>query len=49
MYFIVLYSQDINREVDQLKFDLQDLERWRDRILTAIHMGEVVNVSKLIC
>ncbi|XP_024083052.1 uncharacterized protein LOC106673564 [Cimex lectularius] len=33
--------QDINREADQAKFDIQDLERWRDRILTAIRDGSV--------
>ncbi|XP_063218970.1 phenoloxidase 1-like [Bacillus rossius redtenbacheri] len=33
---------DVYRELDQLKFDLQDLERWRDRIYEAIHKGEVV-------
>lgn len=35
--------KDIDREVDQLKFDLQDLERWRDRIIEAIHVGSVIN------
>ncbi|XP_073975570.1 phenoloxidase 2-like [Rhodnius prolixus] len=35
--------RDINREVDQIKFDIQDLERWRDRIFSAIHSGVVVN------
>ncbi|XP_014276959.1 phenoloxidase 1 [Halyomorpha halys] len=34
---------DIYREIDQIKFDLQDLERWRDRIFAAIHSGTVVD------
>nr|CAD7429510.1 unnamed protein product [Timema monikensis] len=34
---------DVFREQEQLKFDLHDLERWRDRIYDAIHKGEVVN------
>ncbi|KAG8238621.1 hypothetical protein J437_LFUL018539 [Ladona fulva] len=34
---------DISREVDQLRFDLQDLDRWRDRIIEAIHLGRVIN------
>lgn len=35
--------KDINRPVDQLNFDLQDLERWRDRIYEAIHTGAIIN------
>lgn len=35
--------KDINRPVDQLNFDLQDLERWRDRIYEAIHTGAYIN------
>jgi hypothetical protein len=35
--------KDINRPVDQLNFDLQDLERWRDRIYEVIHTGAYVN------
>lgn len=35
--------KDINRPVDQLNFDLQDLERWRDRIYEAIHTGSIIN------
>ncbi|XP_046387012.1 phenoloxidase 1-like [Ischnura elegans] len=34
---------DVNREVDQLVFDLADIERWRDRIIEAIHLGRVIN------
>ncbi|KAG8238619.1 hypothetical protein J437_LFUL018537 [Ladona fulva] len=37
------FLKDINREVDQIIFDLQDLERWRDRIIEAIQVGRVVN------
>lgn len=33
------------REVDQVKFDVDDLERWRDRIFAAIHAGSVMSVS----
>ncbi|XP_076646002.1 phenoloxidase 1-like [Halictus rubicundus] len=36
--------KDINRPVDQLDFDIQDLERWRDRIYEAIHTGSVINM-----
>ncbi|KAK7790083.1 hypothetical protein R5R35_013004 [Gryllus longicercus] len=32
---------DINREDMQITFDIQDLERWRDRIYEAIHSGRV--------
>lgn len=34
---------DVNRPVDQLDFDIQDMERWRDRIYEAIHTGSVIN------
>nr|AII81929.1 phenol oxidase [Blattella germanica] len=33
---------DVNREVDQLKVDIQDCERWRDRMYEAIHLGSIV-------
>lgn len=33
--------QNLNREVDQIKQDIDDLEIWRDRILDAIHTGNV--------
>lgn len=29
------------RETDQLKFDIDDLERWRDRIYAGIHAGAI--------
>ncbi|XP_046384805.1 phenoloxidase 1-like [Ischnura elegans] len=35
--------KDINREPDQMRFDLEDLDRWRSRILDAIHTGAVVD------
>lgn len=31
--------KDITREIDQIKFDLSDLERWRNRLLQAIAVG----------
>ncbi|KAI7815440.1 phenoloxidase [Rhyzopertha dominica] len=33
--------QDLHREVDQISQDVEDLERWRDRIFAAIHQGAV--------
>ncbi|KAF4527981.1 hypothetical protein B566_EDAN016777 [Ephemera danica] len=33
--------KNIDRKEDKLKFDLQDLMRWRDRIFDAIHKGHV--------
>ncbi|XP_049838944.1 phenoloxidase 2-like [Schistocerca gregaria] len=38
--------RDINRELDQLEFDIEDLERWRDRFFEAIQSGSVVNERK---
>lgn len=35
--------QDLNREVDQIRQDVDDLIRWRDRIFAAIHSGNVTN------
>ncbi|XP_026677618.1 phenoloxidase 1-like [Diaphorina citri] len=32
---------DVNRDNDGLRFELADLDRWRDRILEAIHTGSV--------
>ncbi|XP_076646001.1 phenoloxidase 1-like [Halictus rubicundus] len=37
--------KDVNRPVDQLNVDIQDLERWRDRIYEAIHTGSVTSPS----
>lgn len=36
---------NINRESDQVKIDIDDLERWRDRIFAAIHSTSVMGVS----
>ncbi|KAF2892247.1 hypothetical protein ILUMI_13924, partial [Ignelater luminosus] len=33
--------QDLRREQDQVRIDIDQLERWRDRIFTAIHSGVV--------
>lgn len=33
--------QNINRERDQIKLDISDLERWRDRIFAAIHSASI--------
>ncbi|RZF33249.1 hypothetical protein LSTR_LSTR016846, partial [Laodelphax striatellus] len=33
----------INRETEQLVFDIQDLERWRDRLYEAVSTGRVIN------
>lgn len=33
--------QNLNRSVDQIKLDVDDLIRWRDRIFDAIHSGFV--------
>lgn len=35
--------KDISRQADQVTFDIQTLERFRDRIYEAIHTGAVVN------
>ena len=37
--------KDLDRELDQIKNDVADLERWRDRFYEAIHQGFVVGVS----
>nr|QOQ34392.1 prophenoloxidase 2-2 [Sogatella furcifera] len=37
--------QDINRETEQLVFDIQDLERWRDRLYEAVSTGRVINTQ----
>ncbi|XP_045478278.1 phenoloxidase 1-like isoform X2 [Harmonia axyridis] len=34
---------DLNRETDQIRQDIDDLVRWRDRIFSAIHAGYVEN------
>jgi tyrosinase len=37
--------QDINRELDQIKYDVSDLERWRDSFYEAINQGFVCDVK----
>lgn len=37
--------KDINRQADQVNFDIQDLERFRDRIYEAIHTGAITNTK----
>lgn len=37
--------QNVNREVDGIKLDVDDLTRWRDRIYDAIHSGVVRSVN----
>lgn len=37
---------DMNRELDQIKVDLKDMERWTSRFVDACHQGFVVDVSK---
>lgn len=40
--------QDVNREADQIRLTIDDMERWRDRIYDAIHSGSVINVRTTI-
>ncbi|XP_075216678.1 phenoloxidase 1-like [Lycorma delicatula] len=35
--------KDINRPAEQLVFDIQDLERWRNRLYEAVHTGRVID------
>ncbi|XP_044757267.1 phenoloxidase 1-like [Coccinella septempunctata] len=35
--------RNLNRAVDQIQQDIDDMERWRDRIYAAIHQGAVEN------
>lgn len=35
---------DLNRELDQIKYDINDLERWTSRFVEACHQGFVMNV-----
>lgn len=37
---------DLNRELDQIKYDINDLERWTSRFVEACHQGFVQDVSK---
>lgn len=36
---------DVDREAQQLTFDLDDLKRWKNRILDAIHSGTAINAK----
>lgn len=36
---------DLNRELDQIKYDVSDLERWTSRFVEACHQGFVMDVS----
>lgn len=37
---------DLNRELDQIKYDVNDLERWVDRFVEACHAGFVTDVCE---
>lgn len=37
--------QNLNREVDGVKMDIDDMKRWKDRIYEAIHSGQVRDSS----
>lgn len=37
--------KDVDRELDQIKLDVADLERWRDRFYEAIHQEFAVDTS----
>jgi hypothetical protein len=47
IYNFTISCQDIDRESDQIKFDINDLERWRDRVYAAIHSGSIVDVRNI--
>uniref|UniRef100_A0A481MQJ5 Phenoloxidase n=1 Tax=Nipponaphis monzeni TaxID=196483 RepID=A0A481MQJ5_9HEMI len=36
---------NLSREVEQISFDIEDLERWRDRLFTAIHSGFIISIN----
>ncbi|XP_031638947.1 phenoloxidase 2-like, partial [Contarinia nasturtii] len=36
---------DMNRELDQIRFDVSDLERWTNRFVEACHQGFVMNTN----
>lgn len=38
---------DLDRELDQLKVDINDMERWTNQLVQAAHQGFVVNVRKI--
>jgi hypothetical protein len=37
--------KDLNRELDQVRLDIGDLERWRERFFEAINQGSVVDTT----
>lgn len=39
------FLKDLNRELDQVRLDISDLERWRERFFEAINQGSVVDSS----
>lgn len=39
--------KDLDRELDQIKYDLSDLERWTSRFIDACHQGFVTDVSSI--
>lgn len=39
--------RDLNRELDQIKYDVTDLERWTSRFVDACHQGFVIDVCTL--
>ncbi|KAJ3665817.1 hypothetical protein Zmor_001288 [Zophobas morio] len=38
---------DVNREIDQIRVNIDDLDRWRDRIFDAVHSGNIGNGQKI--
>lgn len=36
---------NLNREVDQIKYDVADLERWTNQFVEACHQGFIMDVS----
>lgn len=37
--------KDLNRELDQVRLDISDLERWRERFFEAVNQGAVVDAT----
>lgn len=35
---------DLNRELDQIRYDIRDLEQWTSRFVDACHQGYVLDV-----
>lgn len=36
--------KDMNRELDQIRYDIADIERWTKRFVDACHQGFVIDV-----